>query len=230
MKIKATIFFLLISTFVFSQSNGLQGFVNNPGDMVKSSFNSLGSSSAFFVNPKSVTEGSVYLFKDWNNYTIIKAVDNKQYILNNINLNIQSNSFQSKISQDSIFTFSFNNIDRFIINNRQFKNIYSSTGKKVYEIIFESEDFYLLKGFNLRFVGSSPNPMINRPTNKYIINESYYVFKDDQIVPFKMKKNKFEQLLGDERKFDKFTDFINKNNLSYRDENDIKKALNFINN
>ena len=185
-------------------------------------------SSISFINPKRDVLGSVYLFDDWKNYGIIFTLDDRKFRLNNINLNIQRNTFVAKISNDSIFTFNFNNIKEFVINNKVFKNIYSKNGKRVYEVIYENEAYTILKGFSIQIVAGSSNPMVNRSSDKFVRKSSYYLLKNNNVTPFRFKKKSILKLLGEEEKT-KLSQFVSTNKLSYKKAYDMKKALDFIN-
>ncbi len=203
------------TTSMLTASNGM-----------KSSYGSL----TTFVNPKKEVLGSVYLFDEWKNYGIIYTIDNHKFRLNNINLNIQRNTFVAKVANDSIFTFNFNNIKKFVINNKTYKNIYSKNGKRVYEVIHESDKYSLLKGFDIQLISGSPNPMVNRSNDKYVRKHSYYVHKNNQVELFKFKKKNIMKLLGEDADMkSKISTYIENNKLSYKKAGDMKKALSYIN-
>jgi len=106
-------FFLILFCFtsiLLAQTNN--NVENNSADVfgkVGNSATSYGSPSATFFNPARRVEGSVYLFDKWTNQGVIYTSDSQKFSLKNINLNIERSTFESKISEDSIFTFNFNN-------------------------------------------------------------------------------------------------------------------------
>ena len=190
--------------------------------------NSFGSTMAF-VNPKRRTVGSVHLFDNWNNSGIIITTDNQRFVVRNINLNVERNVFEAKTEDgESIFTFNFNNIDRFVINNKVYKNFYYDDDNRVYELIYESDDFILMKGHKVEMIEGSANPMVNRKFDKWVKKYSYYVKQGDEIKPLKLKKKKILKLVGgDEERAAMIEEYVEKNRLSYKNENDLKQVLEF---
>ena len=106
-----------------------------------------------------------------------------------------------------------------------FRNIYNSKegSDKAYEVLFENKDFALLKGYDISFVKSSPNPMVNRPKPKIKKKVSYYLYKQGQLTDFKLKKTNILSLLGD--KADQGVAFAESNKLSFKKDKDIKRIL-----
>ncbi len=220
---------LLVVSNVQSQNESV---VNNTSQTIQRASNILQSSygsATYFYNPQREVEGSIYLFDSWENMAIIKTQDGKRYSLNNLNLNVKHNVFQSSFSKDSIFTFNFNNIDRIVVNNKVFKNYYWNDTNSVYEIIYELDSFQILKGFSLRFVEGSANPMVNRSTDKYIIKTAYYIRKDGLIKPFKFSRRKILNLITtDKIKQKKIIDYSKKNKFSFSKEYDVKRILDYV--
>jgi hypothetical protein len=175
------------------------------------------------------TDGTFYLFDEWENECVIYTEDNQKITIKNINLNIERHTFESKINGDSIFAFNFNNIDKFVINNREYKNFYWDEDNKVYEIIYDNDGLQLLKGFRVLFVPGTVNSMISRPRDKYIRKGFYYLRKDSKINTFKLKKSQILKLvreLGD--KAGNIELYAKKNNLSFTKEKDVKQILDHI--
>ncbi len=196
-------------------------------DAANAGSSSFGSSVTFY-NQKRLTDGTFYLFDDWNNYTIIQTQDNQKFVLRNINLNMERHTFESKVEGDSIFTFGFNNIDKFIINGRTYKNYYWAEDSKVYEVIYDNNDFQLLKGFRVQLIEGSANPMLNRSRDKYVRKEYYCIRKDNKIKTIKLKKSRILKLVdGDVEKANKIVAYARNNSLSFKKERDVQKILEF---
>lgn len=189
---------LAISGLYAQTSNTARNASNLSNAMLAGANASTLGSSAMFVNPPKNVKGSVHLFEDWNNLAIIYSLDDDSYSLKNINLNLDSNAFESRISEEEVFIFNFNNIDKVIVNNRTFKSYYYKNINRVFEVLTTNDDAELLKGYQVSIIEGSTNPMVNRPDSRYVTKESYYIMENDEIKSFKFKKkNVLEFVDGD---------------------------------
>ena len=201
-------------------------------------FNALGSNASsdfgtsFFYNqPNKFIIGSAYLFEEWNNNAEIQTLTGERFLVRNINLNISRNAFEAKINDnDSIFSFTFNNIKQIIINGKSYKNYYYNEDNRVYELIYSGRNFTLLKGFDVKLVTGSGNPMVNRSNDKYVKKESYFIRSNNEktIENFKMNKRSLNRLFEKSAiDLNRILGFIDSGNLSYKDEKDVISMLEF---
>ena len=201
-------------------------------------FNALGSNASsdfgtsFFYNqPNKFIIGSAYLFEEWNNDAEIQTLTGERFLVKNINLNISRNAFEAKINDnDSIFSFTFNNIKQIIINGKSYKNYYYNEDNRVYELIYSGRNFTLLKGFDVKLVTGSGNPMVNRSNDKYVKKESYFLRSNSEktIENFKMNKRSLNRLFEKSGvDLNRILGFIDSGNLSYKDEKDVISMLEF---
>lgn len=182
-----------------------------------------------FKNPKRRVEGTTHLFDKWENNGIILLSSGKRFAIKNINLNLERNVFESQYEDGKIFTFNFNNIDKFIINNKAYKNYYYDDDVKVYEIVYDSPDFQLLKGFKMNLIQGSANPMLNRSVDRYVKKEYYFIKQGVEIKPFKLKKGKVLKFLTDDKSKQKdIQEHASNNKLSFKNEKDIKKIFDYF--
>jgi hypothetical protein len=228
---KSFVLILIITFSVSILSAQNESFVNNQAGVLESMASpyagNYGGSTRFY-NPPLEIMGTIYLFDTWENTGIMYTKTNQKFVLENINLNMQRNAFQVKISQDSIFTYYFNNIEKFEVNNKVYKNYFSENGNRIYEVIYESDEFSIIKGFDIEYITGSVNPMLRRKNDKYVRVKTYYVWKDKKIEPFKLNRRRILKLIADDQeRVDKLKQFIEENKLSYRKSNDIKRALDY---
>ena len=156
-------------------------------------------SSFFYNQPNKVILGSTYLFDEWNNDGEIQTVTGERFLVRNINLNLSRNAFEAKVNDnDSIFSFNFNNIKQIVINGKSYKNYYFNEENRVYELIYSNENFSILKGFSVKLVTGSGNPMVNRSNDKYVKKESYFIrdAEDKSIQKFKLNKRSLGKLFS----------------------------------
>jgi len=198
------------------------------GEALSSGLSGMSSHGAsfYFRNPKRMVDGSFYLYENWKNNATIYISNNQSFTLTNINLNLKRNTFETKVASDSLFTFNFNNIDRFVVNDKVYKNYYFNEDNRVCEVIFESDDFSILKGFKVELIEGSANPMVNRLRDKYVRKHYYFLKSKNTVKPFKLKKSRIMKLV-DERIIDQLLEYANRNNLSFKNENNVREILEF---
>ena len=217
---------VLASNLVIAQTNLGTDF-NALGSNASSDFGT----SFFYNQPNKFIIGSAYLFDEWNNDAEIQTLTGERFLVKNINLNISRNAFEAKINDnDSIFSFTFNNIKQIIINGKSYKNYYYNEDNRVYELIYSGRNFTLLKGFDVKLVTGSGNPMVNRSNDKYVKKESYFIRSNNEktIENFKMNKRSLNRLFEKSAiDLNRILAFIDSGNLSYKDEKDVISMLEF---
>ena len=217
---------VLTSNLVIAQTNLGTDF-NALGSNASSDFGT----SFFYNQPNKFIIGSAYLFEEWNNDAEIQTLTGERFLVKNINLNISRNAFEAKINDnDSIFSFTFNNIKQIIINGKSYKNYYYNEDNRVYELIYSGRNFTLLKGFDVKLVTGSGNPMVNRSNDKYVKKESYFIRSKSEktIENFKMNKRSLNRLFEKSAvDLNRILGFIDSGNLSYKDEKDVISMLEF---
>jgi len=226
MRIIFTLILLLSSNIIFAQTNLGTDF-NALGSNASSDFGT----SFFYNQPSKVILGSAYLFDKWNNDGEIQTLTGERFLVRNINLNISRNAFEAKINDnDSIFSFTFNNIKQIIINGKSYKNYFFNEDNRVYELIYSGIDFTILKGFSVKLVTGSGNPMVNRSNDKYVKKESYFIRsgENNTIESFKLSKRSLNKLFeNSSMDVSRILAYIDSSNLSYKDESDVIKMLEF---
>ena len=225
MRISVFILFL-VSNFIFSQTNTQTDFRS----AVSGETTNFGT-SFFYNQPNKVVLGSAYLFDEWNNNGEIQTLTGERFLVRNINLNISRNAFEAKINDnDSIFSFNFNNIDQIIINEKKYKNYFSNGDNRVYQVIYNDKNFSLLKGFSVKLVTSSGNPMVNRSNDKYVKKREYFFrnVNDNLIESFRLNKRSLNKVIQNSPKGSATVlAYIELNDLSYKNELDVVQILTF---
>lgn len=223
------VFFAVLMSSLTAQETGVN--VNNNVLGAVATFGpdgaGVGGTSVIF-NPPRPIDGTVYVLDTWNNDAVIETSGGLTLRLrNNINLNAYKNVFESKIGTDSIFTFDFTNIEKMVVNNKTYKNIFSPIdgGYRVYEVVAETDDFSILKDYKVEIKKGNPNPMLAQANDKYLMKDNYYVKTDNSFNKFKLKKSNFLKLAGNKSKM--LEDYASKNDLNFRDENDLERIASY---
>jgi len=221
--------FAFFQTFVFSQM--AEPVVAN-NDILNNlnKVNRTGQTSGYFFNPPRDIEGSYYLFKNWENNAVIVFNNEKTFVLDNINLSVKDNRFETQINKDSVYAFDFYKINYVVINSRKFRAFSSPKDGlnrifRIFEVIAEKNTFTLLKGYELGVKVNDPDPLMPKPNkDEYFIKRSYFLAKEGNIEKFRLSKKNILDLIGKDnrRAFEKY---VNENNLSYKKDEDIGKML-----
>lgn len=148
----------------------------------------------------------------------------EHFLLRSINLNLRLNSFASRISKDSIFSFNMDSINKIIVNRKIYKRYLSKGKYRVCQIVFESHEFSLLKKTHVQFIKASPNRMINRPNDKIVKREAYFSYRDTNLEKTKLTKKNILKLINTEN-VKVIRKYIKSNNFSFSNENEVIKIL-----
>ena len=228
------IVFLLFSFVALAQTNtvdsGGSQAMENYAKLASGNGSNFGNSMMFY-NPKRQIDGKFHLFEDWSNTAVIHTLSDDKFLVKRINLNIKRNSFEAKMNEsDSIFSFTFNNIKKIVVNNKTYKNYYYDDDNRVYEMLYESDDYKFMKGFEVTLITASANPLVNRPNDKYVRGEDYFIMIEGVINPIKLKKKSLYKTLElDKSNTSRLNMFVESNSLSLKKEEDIVKLLEYFN-
>tara|TARA_Y100000385_G_C12837127_1_gene527144 strand:+ start:57 stop:743 length:687 start_codon:yes stop_codon:yes gene_type:complete len=184
--------------------------------------------TGMFYNRARPVDGNFYIFDKWNNDAVVHKLSGDKFLIRNVNFNLKSTSFDAKIiNSEDVYSFTFNNIEKIVIKNKTYKNF----NNKIYEIIHDDSQHKLMKGFELKLIKGSTNPMVNRPNDKYVRVEKYYMMIDRNISVVKLKKKSIYKTLGlGKQKISKLDAFIKKNSISLSKEEGWIKCLEFLKN
>ena len=239
---KVLLLFLLFSSgFIFSQANPIGRPTSVPLGLPVGIQNGLDGNLFNFYNSSSYAkidyamiqipkenhdiQGSPYAFKGWNNRGLLK-VDSRDYKLNNLNFNMYTNTIEAKVGIDSVYIFDLVNVDYAFINNKKFKNFYVSdrSQNKIFEMIYDSDDFQILKGYNVLIKKGEVDPlMVKKKKAKYVTDINYYVKEGNSIKKITLKKKVVLLLFKDKSTL--VSNFVKENKLSYKKDQDLKNIF-----
>lgn len=180
-----------------------------------------------FVNPKAKTEGSAYYFDNWETEGIIYTSKKQRFKIKNININLFYNTLDALYDGNSVYTFNNENLVKIVINGKDFRVFKVENEVKILESFFRGT-FSVYRYNSVLYRDSSPNPMINRKTNKYVKKSRFYVYKKGNLERLKLSKKSFAKIFqSDTKSKEDILDFIKENKISLSDEEGLLKALNF---
>lgn len=185
--------------------------------------------TSMIIRPTRNISGSVHLFESWTNTGVLEVTtgENNRFLIRNINYNLYRRVFESEVSEDTIFSFDNKSLSRAFINGREFKEYYFPVerGSTYFEVIYENSQFSLLKYHYLTISEGSDNPMVNRPS-KYEQQFTYYLKEKNSFKVFRMRKKEVVSLMAQQE--DELMDFVDKYDLSFKRELDVKRMLETI--
>lgn len=170
-------------------------------------------------------EGTPYLFKNWNGIYSIVNTKGERFKVLNLNYNIESKNIETQISTDSLFQYKMTDIDYVMANNKRYRII----GDEMFLELCNGANFKLLKQFSIKINEGVSNPLslADLSPRRYVLNEEYKLHKDNTLSKFKLSKSSILKLFNE--KSDAIVKYVKENNLSYSEEIDVIKILNYIN-
>ncbi len=145
------------------------------------------------------TTGTTLLFDNWNNSGAIYS-DNSKFLLDGVNFDIKKGEFVIKDKDGELYSFTTSKIDKVVINNNVYKTVLNnmSGNYELFQVMHDDDGIEILKGFELVFIEASPNPMVNRKSNKIKKKEVFYSRSADQLSKIRIGKNKLMNLLDED--------------------------------
>lgn len=182
-----------------------------------------------FINRKPNTEGSPYYFDDWDNEGIVYTKNKGKYKIKKVNINLYNNKFEAIYDSTFVYTFDSKDLIKIAINTKDFRVIKINKEPKIFELFF-NDNISIYKYYNINYIRSSKNPMVNRKVNKYIKKAKYFLYSKNKLTKIKLSKKSFSRFFrSDNVSKQSILKFINENKISLRKENDLIKVLNFVN-
>ena len=221
---KLNLLLLFISLTTFGQDN-------DPSKWSGFDTDKSGGFTGVFYNRVTPTKGTIYLFDNWEKSAVVHKVLDDKFLVKRVNFNLNKMSFDAKISEsEDVLSFSFDGIDKIEIDNKVFKNILHKKSNRIFEIFYSDDNVKFMKGFDIKLIKASKDPMVNRPNDKYVKSESYYLMIKGVITKIKLKKKAIYKTLelnkGDISNMDTF---IKSTSISLKKEEDIIKLLTYLN-
>jgi hypothetical protein len=177
-----------------------------------------------FVGTLKDKNNDLYIFDNWNNKSEI-FVDNKRYFLSNLNFNVTSNAFVSRIKRDELFYYKMAEIDAVKINNQLFKKV----GNYFYEVLLEKDDTLLLKKYDIKYkVGTVSRLDGTQGKTTRSITYKYLLKSNDAMKMIELNKKSITSLLETNQDQDKLNVYVKSESLTYKKEDDTIKIVGYI--
>ena len=87
-----------------------------------------------------------------------------------------------------------------------------------------------MKGFDIKLIKASKDPMVNRPNDKYVKSESYFLMNKGVTTKIKLKKKVIYKTLElNKEEISNIEVFTKSTSISLKKEQDIIKLLTYLN-
>ena len=221
-KINLLLIFISLATF---------GQDNDPNNRSGFDTDKSGGFTGVFYNRVTPTEGTIYLFDNWEQSAIVHRVLDDKFLVKRVNFNLNKMSFDAKITEsEDVLSFSFDGIDKIEIDNKVFKNILHNKSNRIFQIFYSDDNVKFMKGFDIKLIKASKDPMVNRPNDKYVKSESYFLMNKGVITRIKLKKKAIYKTLElNKGEISNIDAFIKSTSISLKKEQDIIKLLTYLN-
>ena len=221
---KLNVLLLFISLATFGQDN-------DPNKWSGFDTDKSGGFTGVFYNRVTPTEGTIYLFDNWEQSAVVHRILDDKFLVKRVNFNLNKMSFDAKITEsEDVLSFSFDGIDKIEIDNKVFKNILHNKSNRIFQIFYSDDNVKFMKGFDIKLIKASKDPMVNRPNDKYVKSESYFLMNKGVITRIKLKKKAIYKTLElNKEDISNIEVFIKSTSISLKKEQDIIKLLTYLN-
>lgn len=184
------------------------------------------SESGFIVNDANSElgiEGSVYLNESWDTVAEVITPEDKSYSIKAINYNVKLETFVVKSEEGKLLTLNKEKVKYIKYNS----SIFEIIGGKYFEQ-FSKGEINIFKSYYLVTISGAIDPMTkDKLTNdKYAIKSKLHLMEGDDLIEFKPTKKNIFKLFSKE-KASMVKSHMKKQNLSIRDEDELKQILNY---
>ena len=170
-------------------------------------------------------KGSTFLYDDWSSKIIVFGTDNSTYRYSNANYNLKERKFFVKLKNDSIYEINIKNLKYVVLNNKKFEFLNDDYVERIAKGKLNVFKKHVL-GIKEGMVDGTTKEKMTPDT--YVVKSNFCVLQDGDLVPFKLKKKTVLSLLELSNKKE-FTSEIKRRKLSYSNEEDLVKILEYYN-
>jgi len=177
-----------------------------------------------FIGELKDKSDDIYSYPNWNNKGVI-FVENRGYSLFNLNFNVTTNNFESRVKRGELFSYKSAQIDSVNINNHLFKKV----GNSFYEVLLEKENNFFLKKYDIKYKVGSVNRLDGsegRATTS--LTYKYLVKSNDIIRKIELNKKSILSLIESDQDKENLEKFVRSKDLSYKREKDTIRIVEFI--
>lgn len=221
-RIITTALILIFQVSLFAQSVG----VDNGS---KSSFENLydlREMNDYNIGVNSKIKGTVFLFEDWNNKSVVYSIFNT-YQLDKLNYNMLNDNFSVELSKDSLYILSKEKIDSVSIDNLIFVKRKLDNKFAFFEKIAKTNSIVLLKKYDVSQKEGSFNPLDGKTSPSVLYKEETYYIDNNGLTKIKPSRKTIVPYFKD--KANEVNKFLKENKISFKKDSDLNRLFEFYN-
>lgn len=176
-------------------------------------------------------DGTKYLYDTWEMPAMIVTTSNRELRLNNINLNLKDNQFETETLGDSLFIFNNDKIQYVETLTTTFIKLRHPRSNEMsfFEKLLDLEKMSLYKHPELEITEGVLNPLTQvKSPDVYKRTYSYFYSKNNSgFIEIKLKKKQILNTLSDKKK--EVMNFVKENKLGYNSQEHLIRILTYYN-
>jgi len=176
-------------------------------------------------------DGTKYLYDTWEMPAMIVTTSNRELRLNNINLNLKDNQFETETLGDSLFIFNNDKIQYVETLTTTFIKLRHPRSNEMsfFEKLLDLEKMSLYKHPELEITEGVLNPLtqVKSPDVYKRIYSYFYSKNNSGFIEIKLKKKQILNALSDKKK--EVMNFVKENKLGYNSQEHLIRILTYYN-
>ncbi len=182
------------------------------------------------INRYEEVKGTPYIYKEWR---LANIIDNNNLIFENVSLNYNgyTKNFEVRIDDQFIELNEkfYKRIDVLLPNKKEkevyLRGVHEKFKEGFIRVLFNKDNIMLLKDFEARMIENVvQNVGIPETFRRFVPITKYFIKNNDELTPINLNKKSIQAYF--ENKID-LDDFVKKNKIKMKSEEDIIKILEY---
>ena len=170
-----------------------------------------------------------FVFENWESKGEFNLLNGTKFNVQNVNFDVATNQFQSRISDLNYFTFDSEKLSKVDIAGRIFIKKFSTAnnGYRFYELLVQTDIFSIYKDFSIKLEPGRVRSGVTDSEVRQSLKTTYYMERENSKVNFRPSLRGLTKIFDDKK--DEIKQFVKSQEIKVRTDEDIKRiALHYI--